>query len=89
MSSVDIPKEAREKYLERRKVDLENCKKALEDRNFEVLTRIGHQVKGNAVTFGYDDLGQIAIELETFALSKDTQNLAEVLARFSKFLSTI
>jgi HPt (histidine-containing phosphotransfer) domain-containing protein len=87
MSDVEIPEEARIKYIERRKVDLENCKKALQQQDFDTLARVGHQVKGNAATFGYDQLSTIAIDLEAFALKKDTKGLDSVLARFTKFLS--
>lgn len=85
--SVDIPKEARQKYIERRRTDLENCNKALQQRDFEFLSRIAHQIKGNASTFGYDDLGSIAIQLEEFAQAKDTENIAKALSQFSQFLS--
>jgi HPt (histidine-containing phosphotransfer) domain-containing protein len=85
--SVDIPKEARQKYIERRRLDLENCKKALEQRDFEVLARVGHQIKGNASTFGYEELGEIAISMEEQALAKNSEKLSQVLAQFSKFLS--
>lgn len=85
--SVDIPKEALEKYIERRRVDLENCKQALEKKDFEVLARVGHQIKGNAATFGYEELGEIAIALEEQALAKHSENLSKILAKFSKFLS--
>ena len=85
--SVDIPKEARQKYIERRRIDLENCKQALTQKDFEILARVAHQIKGNASTFGYEELAEIAIDMEEKALAKDPENLSKVLARFSKFLS--
>ena len=87
MSSVDIPEEARLKYIERRKTDLETCKNALKQKDFDSIARVGHQVKGNASTFGYEDLSSIAIDLEKCALSKDASGLDSVLGRFTKFLS--
>ena len=87
MSSLDIPEEARLNYIERLKSDLENCKNALNQKDFDVIARVGHQVKGNAATFGYDDLGAIAIDLEKCALSKDANGLDSVLGRFTKFLN--
>ncbi len=88
MSNIDIPDEARQKYIERRRTDLENCKKALQQKDFDTIARVGHQIKGNASTFGYDELGTIAIEMEKSALSKDTGKLDSALSRFSKFLAT-
>lgn len=84
--SIDIPKEARQKYIERRRSDLENCKKALQEKDFEILARVAHQIKGNASTFGYDELSEIAVELEKMALAKNSEKLIQVLSRFSQFL---
>lgn len=87
MSNLDIPEEARLKYIERRKTDLETCKSALKQKDFDSIARVGHQVKGNAATFGYDDLGEIAIDLEKCALKKDAAGLDSVIVRFTKFLN--
>lgn len=87
MSDIDIPEEVRRKYLERRKTDFEDCQKAIKENNFEVLARVGHQIKGNASTFGFDDLSTIAIQMEEGALQKDSQKLTTVMKQFSDFLS--
>lgn len=85
--SVDIPIEARQKYIERRRADLENCKKAMQQHDYEIVARVAHQIKGNASTFGYEELSEIAVDLEEQALAKDPENLTKTLARFSQFLS--
>lgn len=85
--SVDIPQEARQKYIERRRTDLENCKSALQRHEYEFLARVGHQIKGNASTFGYEELSEIAINMEEQALARDSENLVKTLVRFSQFLS--
>lgn len=87
MSDIDIPPDVRLKYLERRQTDYENCQKAISEKNFEALKHIGHQIKGNAVTFGYDDLGEIAIDLEQSAIQQDMEKLNAIMARFSDFLA--
>ena len=86
MSTIDIPEEARLKYIERRKTDLESCRKALAEEDFTTLARVGHQVKGKATTFGFDELSTIAIDLEDFALKKDVNGLNKVISRFTQFL---
>lgn len=84
--SVDISQEAHQKYIERRRLDLESCKNALDKKDFEILARIAHQIKGNASTFGYDELKKIAMDMEKQALAKDSKKLLKVLFRFSKFI---
>lgn len=86
MSNIDVPLEARIKYIERRKTDLQSCEQALQSKDFETLARVAHQIKGNAVSFGFDELGNIAIDLETYALEHDASKLDQVIFRFSQFL---
>lgn len=88
-SKITIPEEARQKYLERRWQDLESCRKALSARDFECFATVGHQIKGNAATFGFDELTPIAINMENFGLAKDVKKLEEVLNLFEAYLNRI
>ncbi|MBC7457123.1 MAG: Hpt domain-containing protein [Bdellovibrionaceae bacterium] len=86
MLAADIPQEFILQYIERRKTDLEICEHALQSKDFDVMARVGHQIKGNAASFGFNDLGHIAIDMETYALKQDEQNLQKVMNRFHYFL---
>lgn len=88
MLAVDIPQEFILKYIERRKTDLQVCEQALQKKDFESIARVGHQIKGNAASFGFNDLGTIAIDMETSALKHDEENLYKVMNRFSQFLAS-
>lgn len=88
MLVADIPQEFIIKYIERRKTDLESCEQALRSKDFEAIARVGHQIKGNAASFGFDDLGTIAIDMEAYALKQDEENLHKVMNRFNNFLAT-
>lgn len=82
-----IPEEVRQKYIERRKKDLADCRVALLKLDFKCFAFVGHQIKGNAVTFGFDELTPIAIEMETLAVEKNVDKLHELLNRFEGFLN--
>jgi hypothetical protein len=77
-----IPIEARQKYLERRKQDIVASKEALSKQDFNFLERLGHQVKGNAVTFGFDQLTDIAVDIEVAAKAKNIDHLSELVKKF-------
>lgn len=83
---IIIPEEVRQKYVERRKKDLADCRLALLNADFKCFAFIGHQIKGNAVTFGFDELTPIALEMERLAVEKDVDNLHELLNRFETCL---
>jgi len=65
-----ISAEAIQKYLNRRKEDLDKLKVALDEKNFTSIGEVAHQIKGNAATFGFEELGSRAQILEANALSK-------------------
>ena len=86
MSGVDIPQEMIAKYIERRKQDYADCLTALGKEDYETFLRIGHQLKGNAASFGFDDLGLIAVEMEKAAKVRDLSQIKISLDKFEKFL---
>lgn len=86
MSGIDIPDEMKAKYIERRKQDYVNCIEALAKSDFDTFIRIGHQLKGNAASFGYDDLGVIATDLEKAAKNQDLTQIKTLMEKFDNFL---
>jgi HPt (histidine-containing phosphotransfer) domain-containing protein len=88
MSGVDIPIEMKAKYLERRKQDYTDCLNAFLKSDFETFLRVGHQLKGNAASFGFDDLGVIATEMEQAAKNKDMSQIKISLDKFDQFLQS-
>ena len=80
-----IPEDTRRRYLERRLADVETLSAAWRAGDFTEFKRIGHQLKGNAASFGYKDLEVIAIDLEKAGLNKDrasAENQLELLKRW-------
>lgn len=86
---IDIPLDARIKYVERRKQDLADCREAITKLDFKCLERVGHQIKGNATTFGFDELSSIAIDMESQALKKDVEQLKSTLNKFETYLTNL
>lgn len=82
IETMQVPVEARQKYLERRKQDVIASKEALSKLDYAFLERLGHQIKGNAITFGFDELTHIAVAIEQAAKTKDTAQLQELVTRF-------
>ena len=85
---IEIPQEIRVKYLERRQQDLETLKSSLRTRTFGEFKRIGHQLKGNAASFGYQDLEKIAIAMENAAAAQDTYELGRQIEAFENWFKS-
>jgi len=81
-----ITKQVKEIYLERRKKDLEALRKDLNSKVNTEFKRIGHQLKGNASTFGYMDLEKIAKDLELVGESIDWEHAKSLVDHFERWL---
>lgn len=80
-----VPKELREKYLQRRESDIAVLHDALVTHTFDEFKRIGHQLKGNAASFGYNELESIAIRLEKAGEKSDHAEASALLQLFEKW----
>ncbi len=88
MPGVDISIEMKAKYLERRKQDYTDCLNAFIKSDFETFLRIGHQLKGNAASFGFGDLGVIAADMEQAAKIRDLPQIKIIVDKFEEFLKS-
>jgi HPt (histidine-containing phosphotransfer) domain-containing protein len=84
---IVIPEEIREKYLLRRKNDIEALKLSQTKKSMDDFKRIGHQLKGNAASFGYFELEKIAISMEGAAVRGDTFEAGRQLQLFELWLA--
>lgn len=89
LAELVIPQEVRQRYLERRKKDLLTLKSALQSKCYDDFKRIGHQLKGNAASFGYLDLEKLAIQLENVSLNgTDSLLAAQLVHQFEDWLKS-
>lgn len=86
-AEITIPEEARQRYLERRKKDIENLRTALSSKTFDEFKRIGHQLKGNAASFGYGDLEKLAVQMEAAGERRDLHEAGRQLELFQQWLA--
>lgn len=79
---MDIPQDLKNRYLERRRKDIVTFEGAVLSRDFAVLERMGHQIKGNAVSFGYPELESIGRDIEILARDQNLEGLRDQLQMF-------
>jgi HPt (histidine-containing phosphotransfer) domain-containing protein len=84
--TFQISQNAVEKYIQRRAGDLQTLKAAFDAKNYEQIMSIAHQLRGNAETFGFGDLGEHAKNLEKSANVKDREQLDAELQWFENWL---
>src|SRR4051794_23731341 len=86
---VDIPEEVRLRYIERRQKDIETLRSALRTQALDEFKRIGHQLKGNASSFGYSDLERVAIQMEVAGENHDMAEASRQLTLFEKWYEKV
>jgi len=83
-----VPHEILVKYIEHRKRDLEVCLTFVKNHQYNEIETIGHQIKGNGLTFGYPELSIIGKKLEEGAHSKNLEILRSTLKELSNWIKT-
>lgn len=84
---MEVPMDIQNRYMERRKKDLEACLHNLEEEKFTELEKVGHQLKGNGETFGYPDLSTIGSHLEKAAAAQNPEEIERALEEFSHWVN--
>jgi HPt (histidine-containing phosphotransfer) domain-containing protein len=64
---IVIPKELLRKYIERRQLDAQELDAAVEAGQLKEFRRIGHQLRGNAPTYGFPLLAELGQKMEDAA----------------------
>lgn len=77
--NMQILKEHKVKYLNRRIAEVEELKKSLDVEDFAVAVTIGHRLKGNGETFGFPAISSIGIAMEEAGAAKDKEKLRAII----------
>lgn len=83
---MELPPELYRSYHQRRKADLERLKQAIIANDPEPFKMLGHQLKGNAPTYGYDELAVIGMEMETVETATLKDKGTRILDSFAKWI---
>lgn len=85
---MQVPVELKIKYLSRRLQDIERLKHTLEQEDYTFAQKVGHQIKGNAVTFDVPQIAFIGLEMEKAALKKDKEKVKLLIQKMESMIQT-
>ena len=83
---VEVPKELKIKYLSRRLADMHDVRSSLLGEDYAIAQRVGHQIKGNAVTFEVPQIASLGFEMEIAAKRKDKDKISILISRMEHLL---
>ena len=85
---MQVPVELKIKYLSRRMQDIKRLKTSLEMDDYSFVQKVGHQVKGNAVTFDVPQIAPIGSEMEKAAQVKDKETVKILIQQMESIIQT-
>ena len=74
------------KYLEQCRRDVATLRQGLAAGKFETISGIAHRLRGAGGFYGFDEITQLGLEVETAASAKQTSRNAELVERLSEFV---
>lgn len=85
---MQVPVELKIKYLSRRIQDIERLKSSLEKDDYTFAQKLGHQVKGNAVTFDVPQIAHLGFEMEKAAQRKDKEQVQLLMQKMENVIQS-
>jgi HPt (histidine-containing phosphotransfer) domain-containing protein len=76
-------------YLQNRKKDIEAVKEALNNKDFELIQRMGHTMKGSGGGYGFDFISAIGLSMEEGANETCVEKIQEALNDLCDFLERV
>ncbi len=76
-------------FLERKRVDAKTIQTALELGDFATIASIGHRLKGEGGSFGFDVVSEIGAALELTAKQNDPISTRKLILDLSEYLENV
>jgi HPt (histidine-containing phosphotransfer) domain-containing protein len=76
-------------FLEHRRRSIPNARAALAAGDWDLLRRLGHELKGTAGSYGFSDLSAVGVELEEAAVMEDPDTAADAVERIANYLEWV
>ena len=78
-----------QRFLARKREDLDRVRIALAAKDYETIRRIGHDLKGAGEGFGFPELSAFGAAFERAAIARNERASGEQLAAVEQFLSRL
>jgi HPt (histidine-containing phosphotransfer) domain-containing protein len=76
-------------FLDRKRADLVTMQHALDSSDFTTIAALGHKIKGEGGSFGFDAITEIGAELEQTAKTGDRESARSLVSDLSEYLAKV
>lgn len=68
-------------FLDNRKKDIEALQQLVEKNDLPAISQLAHKVKGAAASYGFNELSDLASQMEMQSKNNDNSNLGELVKK--------
>lgn len=83
---MKVPIELKRRYLNRKLQDIQCLRTLIDKDDYSEALRLGHQVKGNAVTFEFPQMAIVGLEIENAAKRQDKEKVKLLLLKMETMI---
>ena len=76
-------------FLENRRKDANDMRESLEAKDYEMIRRLGHSMKGAGGGYGFDEISVIGARLEEYAKTQNTEEIGRMIAELAHYLDRV
>jgi HPt (histidine-containing phosphotransfer) domain-containing protein len=76
-------------FLATRERDIEIITIALENNDFPTIKRIGHNLKGEGGSYGFNAITTIGTQMEEAAKEEDSEKISDLLNQLSRYMARV
>jgi CheY-like chemotaxis protein/HPt (histidine-containing phosphotransfer) domain-containing protein len=76
-------------FLEHKRADTGTIRAAIDRADYETISQIGHKMKGEGGSYGFDAVTEMGATLERAALDKDLDTARHTLDAFAEYLESV
>jgi len=76
-------------FLDHKRADLGTLRTAIDHKDYETISQIGHKMKGEGGSFGFDAVTAMGSVLEQAALNQDLTSANHTLDQLAEYLESI
>jgi CheY-like chemotaxis protein len=76
-------------FLEHKRADTGTIQAAIDCADYETISKIGHKMKGEGGSYGFNAVTEMGATLERAALARDLETARHTLAAFTEYLESV
>ena len=76
-------------YLKNRRVDIDKISHAVDQGDFDTARMLGHAMKGNGKSYGFEEISRIGLAIENSGIQKEPEIIRKELAKLLDYLNSI